>query len=105
MRQHKFEVFTMAIYFFSLYSSSFIEEEHQLWYYFEMTYLLLGLLDHVRNGYLSENFNKAKAKFLANACLLLIITRLARTFNQTGNKWINEKDIGDVLREFVSISE
>jgi hypothetical protein len=81
-----------------LFSSSFIEEEHQLWYYFEITYISLLILENFKYGFF-EKFTKIELEFVVNACLLLSITRLMRIFNQTGNKWINVKDLGDHLRE------
>ena len=65
----------------SLFSSSFIEEEHQSWYYFLCTYLLLVSLEERSWRY---------------GCLLAL-SRLIRGWNQTGNKWLNEPDVGDFL--------
>jgi ethanolaminephosphotransferase len=63
----------------SLFSSSFIEEEHQCWYYLLSTYLLLITIEE---------------KSLKNF-FLLILSRLIRSWNQTGNKWLHLNDIGD----------
>ncbi len=100
--EKKFEFLTFVLYLMSLFSSSFVEEEHQLWYYFEMTYILLIIGADFKHKFL-EQFNKNKLEFVVNACLLLIVMRVIRTFNQTGNKWINEKDFGDWLREYNKI--
>jgi len=63
----------------SLFSSSFIEEEHQCWYYLLSTYLLIITIEE---------------KSLKNL-FLLILSRLIRSWNQTGNKWLHLSDIGD----------
>ncbi|UJR24086.1 hypothetical protein I4U23_027053 [Adineta vaga] len=68
---------------FSLFSSSFIEEEHQTWYYFFSTYLFL------------QTFENKSWKFFS----LLILSRLIRSWNQTGNKWLNHPDIADFLNQ------
>lgn len=65
----------------SLFSSSFIEEEHQTWYYLLSTFLLL------------RSFEEKSTKML----FLLILSRVARSWNQTGNKWLNLPDTGDFL--------
>ena len=81
------------MYLLSLFSSSFIEEEHQIWYFLEITQLYLILFTAKKYIQLKD------LKFIA---FLLIVTRLSRMINQTGNKWIHLKDIGDMLREFES---
>lgn len=94
----KFQLISIGFYLISLFSSSFIEEEHQIWYFVELTQILLLII---------ENFllilNKEKENVLKNIilhiCALLSVTRLLRSINQTGNKWINERDIGDFIRE------
>ncbi len=63
----------------SLFSSSFIEEEHQCWYYLLSTYLLIITIEE---------------KSLKNV-FMLILSRLIRSWNQTGNKWLHLSDIGD----------
>jgi ethanolaminephosphotransferase len=65
----------------SLFSSSFIEEEHQCWYYLLSSYLLIITIEE---------------KSLKNL-FLLILSRLIRSWNQTGNKWLHQNDIGDFL--------
>lgn len=80
-----------SIYLISLFSSSFIEEEHEIWYYLETTqfYLLIfWSLDKWR-----------KLHDLLGPISMIIATRILRSINQTGNKWIHLKDIADFLRE------
>ena len=83
----------MFLYIFSLFSSSFIEEEHQIWYFLEITqfYLVIFLGNNLIN-----------TTHLIPIVFLLLITRLTRMINQTGNKWIHLKDVGDILRELDS---
>ena len=63
----------------SLFSSSFIEEEHQCWYYLLSSYLLIRTIE------------EKSLKTL----ILLVLSRLIRSWNQTGNKWLHLHDIGD----------
>jgi ethanolaminephosphotransferase len=65
----------------SLFSSSFIEEEHQSWYYLLSTYLLIRTIEEKSLKYL----------------FMLVLSRLIRSWNQTGNKWLSLTDIGDFL--------
>jgi ethanolaminephosphotransferase len=65
----------------SLFSSSFIEEEHQTWYYLLSTYLLIRTIEQKSLKYF----------------FLLVLSRLIRSWNQTGNKWLSLLDIGDFL--------
>jgi len=67
----------------SLFSSSFIEEEHQCWYYLLSTYLLIRTIEE-------KSFQ---------ILFLLILSRLIRSWNQTGNKWLHLYDIGDFFNE------
>lgn len=46
---------SILVHTLSLSSSSFIEEEHQIWYFFWVTYLLYEVLEHIRNANLLGN--------------------------------------------------
>ena len=59
----------------SLLSSSFVEEEHQTYYFLFVTLQVLCL------------FAARNAESLACHLALLFLNRLARSFNQTGDKW------------------
>jgi hypothetical protein len=94
----KFQVSSFIFYLVSLFSSSFIEEEHQLWYFVELTQVIFIIIEYIRllsNKQKNSNLNKLSIHLIAILCII----RLLRSMNQTGNKWINEVDIGDFLRE------
>ena len=59
----------------SLLGSSFVEEEHQTYYFLFVTLQVLCL------------FTARNAESLACHLALLFLNRLARSFNQTGDKW------------------
>lgn len=105
---HKFLVFGIVFHGISASSSSFIEEEHQIWYYLNNT-LWIGLYlmetrhlinakrtKNPKSNQTSENFS-----FIENQlkwALLFIGHLIARRLNQTGDKWLNIPDIGDWLQ-------
>uniref|UniRef100_T1GVA5 GPI ethanolamine phosphate transferase 2 C-terminal domain-containing protein n=1 Tax=Megaselia scalaris TaxID=36166 RepID=T1GVA5_MEGSC len=68
-------------------SSSFIEEEHQTWYYFGST-LLLG-------AFLCSR--KISTVHKVEWIFIISLNIFCRRLNQTGDKWINIPDIGDWL--------
>jgi hypothetical protein len=76
-------------------SSSFIEEEHQSWYLLETTQIYLFITFFIDLKSLKDR------RVLFNLIGLLLIVRLSRSINQTGNKWIHLKDIGDILKEYI----
>lgn len=71
---------------YSLASSSFVEEEHQTWYFNTMT-LMLGVC---LSCCVSCNMRLSIIAFLCT-CLM----RVLRAWNQTGVEWANLTDIGD----------
>ncbi|XP_041475171.1 GPI ethanolamine phosphate transferase 2-like [Lytechinus variegatus] len=71
---------------YSLASSSFVEEEHQTWYFNTMT-LMLGVC-----------LSCCAACNLRLSCIAFLCTclmRVLRAWNQTGVEWVNVPDIGD----------
>lgn len=100
-------VLTIAIIFhaISMSSSSFIEEEHQTWYYFNSTvWILLYLVEtrHLLNRKppsgktalevtVSESIIHNQLQWI----VLFVGHLLARRLNQTGDKWLTIPDIGD----------
>lgn len=97
--------------------TSFIEEEHQTWYFFwsSLTFLILAytakiLLDYYQKK--SENATEVQDKESLTARMdktakrlgprwigLMILHRFLRRLNQTGDKWAFLPDIGDWLSE------
>ncbi|TPP56141.1 GPI ethanolamine phosphate transferase 2 [Fasciola gigantica] len=78
----------------SLGGSSFAEEEHQFWYYFSTSLLILsaGLI-----GLSCPNWT-LKRTALRNLFALLLLDRvLLRRLHQTGSKWIHLEDLSDWL--------
>ncbi|XP_046445872.1 GPI ethanolamine phosphate transferase 2-like isoform X2 [Daphnia pulex] len=71
---------------FSLGASSFVEEEHQTYYYFVNTLALLMIFGSKRR--------KESALSLIG---FMGLVRIARCWNQTGDKWINEPDVKEWL--------
>lgn len=92
----------------SMSSSSFIEEEHQIWYYLNSTIWIILYLMETR--YLlnrKPSSGKAALEVAVNESiihnqlqwiLLFLGHLLARRLNQTGDKWLSVPDIGDWLQ-------
>nr|CAD7430887.1 unnamed protein product [Timema monikensis] len=72
----------------SLASSSFIEEEHQVWYFLFLTFSLVTL------ACLYKSLMPSEALY---GGFLLVLHRILRKMNQTGDKWASLPDIGDWL--------
>lgn len=81
---------------FSLASSSFVEEEHQTWYYFFNTFCILLFISDIKCAFTTQIKPKWRRKLLIWMFFFLSHT-LARRLNQTGDKWINLPDLGDLL--------
>ncbi|XP_055536895.1 GPI ethanolamine phosphate transferase 2 [Wyeomyia smithii] len=95
-------------------SSSFIEEEHLIWYYFCSTlFLLMTILElkklnrvieklklsrRANEGFLN-NFLWERHLFCIKSVLFLCGHILLRRLNQTGDKWQHLADIGDWLNK------
>lgn len=82
-------------YTISVASSSFIEEEHQIWYYFCNAMFIILTFFEFRGRRSLESF--LSVAFQCFPVLLLHVT--IRRMNQTGDKWINVQDIGDWLHK------
>lgn len=104
----KFLVIGLLFHAISMSSSSFIEEEHQTWYYLNSTiWILLYLMEtrHLLNKKpppfgrtaievaVSESIFHNQLKW----ALLFGGHLIARRLNQTGDKWLSVQDIGDWL--------
>jgi len=76
----------------SVSSSSFVEEEHQIWYYLcNSTFIMLTFFNY-REIEL-RSVPQVTVKCFAFLLLHIVIRRL----NQTGDKWINLPDVADWL--------
>ncbi|XP_069681560.1 GPI ethanolamine phosphate transferase 2 isoform X2 [Periplaneta americana] len=79
----------------SLSSSSFVEEEHQVWYFLWLTFVMVVV-------YQMCTAHVAQSKYSSDWQLwcwlsLPILHRLLRKWNQTGDKWASLPDVGDWL--------
>lgn len=102
---------------FSLASSSFVEEEHQTWYFIAHTFLFIICIMSLKKRQndqwllnaepLLKTESRRKRTSVRSLCeqfyfefswlVLLVLLLVGRRMNQTGDKWINESDIGDFL--------
>lgn len=88
----------------SLASSSYIEEEHQTWYYFTPSLLIILTLQNfyveVKSVWQKHKLISTLMKELWKMRFIFIVMLFlvgCRRLNQTGNKWRHLEDIGDVL--------
>ncbi|XP_062544378.1 GPI ethanolamine phosphate transferase 2 isoform X2 [Armigeres subalbatus] len=95
----------------SLSSSSFVEEEHQTWYFFNNSWFLLitviefriinRTIRHIKeekaNEVLLLHCRRERDEFCISAGLFFVGHILLRRWNQTGDKWQHMPDIGDWL--------
>ena len=144
----KFLLLGTVAHTFSLLASSFVEEEHQTWYFFSLTALLTitvrvlgiwltslaGRTKHIHNiekdrlegqydaipGRYGEDggfpvkklaWENIKPKSIddnddawrgsgydvVRLCAVMVLTRMARSWNRTGDKWAHLPDVGDWL--------
>lgn len=103
----KFMVVGFGIQAVSTASSSFIEEEHQIWYYFNYTMLLCFWWLEMRALWRqrqrqSNDFSIRSTWLLSWSQLQWMLVfgghLIARRLNQTGDKWLSVPDIGDWLQ-------
>lgn len=80
-------------YTISVASSSFIEEEHNIWYYFCNAMFVILTFFEFRGRRSIESFLTVTIQCFPILLLHIVIRRM----NQTGDKWINLLDIGDWL--------
>ncbi|KAK3820490.1 MAG: hypothetical protein J3R72DRAFT_33533 [Linnemannia gamsii] len=91
-------VVTAILYLVTLFASSFVEEEHQFWYFFNMTWwAALGLISA---RYLPSNATSVHLSSFVGAgyCFLqMAVLRLLRAWNQTGQKYADQIDLRHYL--------
>lgn len=102
-----FLVFGVLWHSISMSSSSFIEEEHQTWYYFNSTIWIIlyiketkHLLKRKTEKNMSSSTEEHESLFQNQMKWALLFGGhlIARRLNQTGDKWLNTPDIGDWLQ-------
>lgn len=81
-------------------SSSFVEEEHQIWYYLCNTMFAFLAFFNLRGREDTAAFIWALIKCIPFLVLHIIIRRM----NQTGDKWINAPDLGDWLHREANVN-
>lgn len=82
-----------TLFIVSVGSSSFVEEEHQIWYYFcSAIFVFLTFLD-----FKGRNSVRTVFGVFGKCFSFLFLHVVIRRMNQTGDKWINVPDIGDWL--------
>ncbi|XP_051156691.1 GPI ethanolamine phosphate transferase 2 [Leptopilina boulardi] len=78
-------------------SSSFIEEEHQTWYFFWVTCLVYGFYDIVFRCSSYRLSEYTRVDIGIKLFLILLTHRFLRNLNSTGNKYAHLPDISDWL--------
>jgi ethanolaminephosphotransferase len=110
----------------SLLSSSYVEEEHQTWYFLSTSIHIIHFISQLSTTHplpLQQNthhhldslhshpgngttcytdpvqtlFTYKTRKMALEVFILLLTARLSRSWNQTGNKWLHLPDIEDWL--------
>lgn len=76
-------------------SSSFVEEEHITWYFLTTT-LMLVLCWHF---YRQEPSTFQLVVLYRKALLVMVVLRILRSWNSTGDKWAHLPDVADWLSE------
>ncbi|CRL02295.1 CLUMA_CG015105, isoform A [Clunio marinus] len=76
-------------------SSSFVEEEHQIWYYFCNTMFSLFAFFEIRGR---KNPN-ATVSAISRCIPFLLLHVVIRRMNQTGDRWISLPDLSDWLHQ------
>ncbi|KAF2731244.1 GPI ethanolamine phosphate transferas-like protein 2 [Polyplosphaeria fusca] len=81
-----FYTLTLILYTVLMFASSYVEEEHQFWYWLTSAYFFALFLSSVQKQWLPW-------PILHPAVMLLVVFRIARRWNQTGQKYAGAPDI------------
>ncbi|CAN7997412.1 unnamed protein product [Ixodes hexagonus] len=90
-----FLIFCTVLHGLSFVSSSFIEEEHVTWYFLTSTIVLLLCWYH----YKEQSSMYGRLMLYRKAFSVLIILRVLRSWNSTGDKWSHLPDTADWLAD------
>ncbi|KAH6622408.1 GPI ethanolamine phosphate transferas-like protein 2 [Boeremia exigua] len=77
---------TLALYAVLMFASSYVEEEHNIWYWITSGWFFSLFLHSMRN-------KKKSAAFFHPALMVLVVHRIIRRWNQTGQKFAGADDI------------
>lgn len=78
--------FTLVLYAILMFASSYVEEEHNFWYWATSGWFFVLFITSIRNGSSSNSF-------FHPALMLLLLHRIIRRWNQTGQKYAGADDI------------
>ncbi|XP_057323888.1 GPI ethanolamine phosphate transferase 2 isoform X2 [Microplitis mediator] len=85
----------------SLGSSSFIEEEHQTWYFYWATFIVFIFIYYIKKRFINFYYTNNVITTINDTgkiLFLLITHRLLRKLNSTGNKYAHQPDINGWLK-------
>ncbi|XP_011308492.1 GPI ethanolamine phosphate transferase 2 [Fopius arisanus] len=91
----------MVLHAVSLSSSSFVEEEHQTWYFFWVTLLTCLLSLEIGRTYQNYRDRLSSDNIIRVFKVLILMTqhRILRKLNSTGNKYAHLPDIGGWMKD------
>ena len=78
----------------SFFSSSFVEEEHQTWYFYWITLIIYFSYDVLR-----KHDKQKSLKLLISLLVLMVSHRILRKLNSTGDKYAHLPDISGWLQD------
>ncbi len=81
-----FYTLTLGLYAVLMFASSYVEEEHNFWYWMTSGWFIILFLSNVRKEWYG-------AWFFHPALMALVIHRIIRRWNQTGQKYAGADDI------------
>ncbi|CAG0912560.1 unnamed protein product [Notodromas monacha] len=110
LKMHYVVFLVPAIQALSFGSTSFIEEEHFLWYHLATTQVVALVVVRLRDIRLQpekqigtlKNYRTTRSSARDCVCrgtALLVLLRISRAWNQTGDKWMHLRDVSKFLNE------
>lgn len=81
-----YTLFTFILYAVLMFASSYVEEEHNFWYWATSGWLALLLINSIRNDW-------STTSLFHPAIMVLVLHRVIRRWNQTGQKYAGADDI------------